>query len=163
MNEISFALQRKAREQMKCILMQDILQDLTICKLEGWSCLEYLNELKQIIDGFYQSKLQKYYGDRYGKSCSTLQRLRRGAAGRHQQPQTVLRCLPQTSQEGDEPPLSSEAQRRGKPKAARGTLLQRVRQGTPGGVCTEPEVLPSLRREDTSGSRAGTCPAGLGS
>lgn len=52
MNEVSFALQRKAREQMKCILMQDILQDLTICKIEGWSCLEYLNELKQIIDGF---------------------------------------------------------------------------------------------------------------
>lgn len=52
MNEVSFALQRKAREQMKRILMQDILQDLTICKLEGWSCLEYLNELKQIIDGF---------------------------------------------------------------------------------------------------------------
>lgn len=24
MNEVSFALQRKAREQMKCILMQDI-------------------------------------------------------------------------------------------------------------------------------------------
>ena len=84
MNEISFALQRKAREQMKCILMQDILQDLTICKLEGWSCLEYLNELKQIIDGFYQSKLQKYYGDRYGKSCSPLRILRRGAAGGHQ-------------------------------------------------------------------------------
>lgn len=52
MNEIPFTLQRKAREQMKCILMQDILQDLTICKLEGWSCFEYLNELKQIIDGF---------------------------------------------------------------------------------------------------------------
>ena len=52
MNDVSFALQRKAREQMKCILMQDILQDLTICKIEGWSYLEYLNELKQIIDGF---------------------------------------------------------------------------------------------------------------
>lgn len=57
MNDVSFALQRKAREQMKCILMQDILQDLTICKIEGWSYLEYLNELKQIIDGFLSKQV----------------------------------------------------------------------------------------------------------
>lgn len=52
MNDVSLALQRKAREQMKSMLMQDILQDMTVCKIEGWSCLEYLYELKTLIDGF---------------------------------------------------------------------------------------------------------------
>lgn len=37
-----------------------------------------------------------------------------------------------------------KAHPRGKTKAVRGTLLHRVRQGTPGGVYGEPEVLPFL-------------------
>lgn len=52
MNDVLYALQRKAREQMKAILMQDILSDMTVCKIEGWPYLDYLNELKQLIDGF---------------------------------------------------------------------------------------------------------------
>ena len=52
MDDVSYALQRKAREQMKTILMQDILTDITVCKIEGWPYLDYLHELKQLIDGF---------------------------------------------------------------------------------------------------------------
>lgn len=54
MDDISYALQRKAREQMKTILLQDILTDITICKIEGWPYFDYLNELKALIDGFLQ-------------------------------------------------------------------------------------------------------------
>lgn len=52
MDDISFALQRKAREQMKMSLMQDILADMTVCKIEGWPYLDYLKELKDLIDSF---------------------------------------------------------------------------------------------------------------
>lgn len=51
----------------------------------------------------------------------------------------------------------------GKPRAARGTLLHRVRQGTPGGVCGEPEVLHFLWRKGASGASKRTRPAGVGS
>lgn len=56
-----------------------------------------------------------------------------------------------------------KAHPRGKPKSARGTLLHRVRQGAPGGVCGEPEVLHSLRRKGASGASKRTRPAGVGS
>lgn len=40
-----------ARQQTKQKLLQDILFDLTVCEIEGWSKSEYLNELKQLING----------------------------------------------------------------------------------------------------------------
>lgn len=52
MDSVSYALQRKAREQMKLILMQDILTDMTVSKIEGWPYLDYLQELKCLIDSF---------------------------------------------------------------------------------------------------------------
>jgi hypothetical protein len=45
-------LQILAREQLKMKLLNDIMVDLTICKLENWSFKEYLTELKQLIDSF---------------------------------------------------------------------------------------------------------------
>lgn len=45
-------LNRVAREQMKERLMRDILADMTVCELEGWNRMEYLNELKELIDSF---------------------------------------------------------------------------------------------------------------
>lgn len=44
------ALNRLAREKMKYRLLADISLDLVICELEGWDKLEYLNELKSMID-----------------------------------------------------------------------------------------------------------------
>ena len=44
-------LNRVAREQMKERLMRDILVDMTVCELEGWNRMEYLDELKDMIDG----------------------------------------------------------------------------------------------------------------
>ena len=35
---------------MKYRLLADISLDLVICELEGWDKLEYLNELKSMID-----------------------------------------------------------------------------------------------------------------
>ena len=44
------ALNRLAREKMKYRLLADISLDLVICELEGWDKLEYLNELKDMIN-----------------------------------------------------------------------------------------------------------------
>lgn len=49
---IGLALNRLARESMKLRLLNDIRVDMEVCKLEGVSQLEYLKELKEIIDSF---------------------------------------------------------------------------------------------------------------
>ena len=43
-------LNRLAREKMKYRLLADISLDLVICELEGWDKLEYLAELKEMIN-----------------------------------------------------------------------------------------------------------------
>lgn len=48
------SLNRLAREQMKLKLMQDIRTDLIVCEIEGWDKKGYLNELKELIDGFFE-------------------------------------------------------------------------------------------------------------
>jgi hypothetical protein len=40
-----------ARKKTQEKLLQDILTDMHICKLEGWSHRDYLIELKNLIDG----------------------------------------------------------------------------------------------------------------
>lgn len=44
------ALNRLAREKTKYRLLADIRFDLMVCELEGWDKLEYLNELKSMIN-----------------------------------------------------------------------------------------------------------------
>ena len=46
------SLNRLAREQMKLRLMADIRADLMVCEIEGWDKLEYLRELKELINSF---------------------------------------------------------------------------------------------------------------
>jgi len=46
-------MNRLAREQLKHKLLADITMDLQICKIEGWNYKQYLQELKDLIDGFY--------------------------------------------------------------------------------------------------------------
>lgn len=43
------ALNRLAREQMKMRIMQDVLFDLSVCEIEGWDKLEYINELRETL------------------------------------------------------------------------------------------------------------------
>lgn len=43
-------LNRLAREQIKLRLLADIRFDLAVCEIEGWDKLEYLTELKSMID-----------------------------------------------------------------------------------------------------------------
>ena len=45
------ALQKLAREQLKCKLLNDIKQDITVCKLEGWNYTDYINELIELLKG----------------------------------------------------------------------------------------------------------------
>lgn len=44
------ALNRLAREKMKLRLLADIRMDLMVCELEGWDKLEYLSEIKNMIN-----------------------------------------------------------------------------------------------------------------
>jgi hypothetical protein len=46
------AMNRLARHKMILKLYQDILIDLTICELEGWDKMEYINELSDLINSF---------------------------------------------------------------------------------------------------------------
>ena len=43
------AFNRLAREKMKLRLLADIRMDLRVCELEGWSKLEYLDELLALV------------------------------------------------------------------------------------------------------------------
>lgn len=43
--EASLALNRLAREQMKCRLLADIAVDMQVCQLEGYDAIEYVNEI----------------------------------------------------------------------------------------------------------------------
>lgn len=53
--ETAQALQRLCREQLKHRLMADILQDITVCRIEGWDYKEYLLELRDLINNFIES------------------------------------------------------------------------------------------------------------
>lgn len=48
--EASKKLNRLARERMKQRLLTDILTDLQVCELEGWDKLEYITELRDMLN-----------------------------------------------------------------------------------------------------------------
>lgn len=43
-----------ARQQFKTRLLNDILTDLMICEIEGWCKVEYLNEIRKLINSIGQ-------------------------------------------------------------------------------------------------------------
>ena len=45
----AIALNTLAREQSITKLLADIATDLTICKIEGWDCMEYITRLESEI------------------------------------------------------------------------------------------------------------------
>jgi len=49
--ETAKAMHLLARKQMLRLLLNDILIDINICKLEGWDYKDYVAELKGEIDG----------------------------------------------------------------------------------------------------------------
>lgn len=55
--EITIALNKLAREQMKEKLLHDILIDINICRLEGWEYKSYLIELRNMLDYFIKEEL----------------------------------------------------------------------------------------------------------
>lgn len=48
--DISKELNQLGREEMKLKLLQDIHLDMQISKVEGWDVMEYLLELKKLIN-----------------------------------------------------------------------------------------------------------------
>ncbi len=50
-SEVAKALNELAWHQMLERLMRDILIDITVSQLEGWNYREYLEHLKELIDG----------------------------------------------------------------------------------------------------------------
>lgn len=55
-----------AREKFKLRILADILVDLTICEIEGWSKLEYISELKSLIDGIGSQELPAAHRQGWG-------------------------------------------------------------------------------------------------
>ena len=47
-----------ARAKFKEKLLLDIVVDLTICEIEGWSKVDYLNELKDLINNLGKGELK---------------------------------------------------------------------------------------------------------
>ena len=47
---------RLSREQMKHRLWAEILADMQVCELEGWDKLEYLNELREMLDSLGEER-----------------------------------------------------------------------------------------------------------
>lgn len=58
-----YAFNRLAREKMKLRLLADIRMDLVVCELEGYSKLEYLDELLALVQ-----ELRKKGGGEDGNS-----------------------------------------------------------------------------------------------
>ena len=48
-----------ARARLKQYLLNDLLIDLTICEIEGWNKLEYINELKKLIEDVSAPSIHK--------------------------------------------------------------------------------------------------------
>ena len=40
-----------ARQKFKQKILNDVLVDLTICEIEGWNKMEYINEIRELISG----------------------------------------------------------------------------------------------------------------
>jgi 5'(3')-deoxyribonucleotidase len=50
--DVGKALNDLARHQMVRRIYLDILVDLTVCDIEGWDKMEYIHQLKEVIDHF---------------------------------------------------------------------------------------------------------------
>ena len=51
-------LNQLAREELKQKLLQDILFDIQVCKVENWEYKEYLYELRELIESIINENIQ---------------------------------------------------------------------------------------------------------
>jgi hypothetical protein len=51
-------LNQLAREELKQRLLQDILFDINVCKLENWNYEDYLYELRELIEDIINENIQ---------------------------------------------------------------------------------------------------------
>lgn len=51
-----YHLQKLARLEMITKLERDIIMDMEVCKLAGWDKMEYINQLRELINGFGKSE-----------------------------------------------------------------------------------------------------------
>ena len=49
------ALQVRAREELKLLVLQDLLIDISVCRLEGWDPTEFARELVALIKGVVET------------------------------------------------------------------------------------------------------------
>lgn len=49
-SETRLKMQELARHQMITKLYADILMDINICDIEGWDKMEYINELRELLN-----------------------------------------------------------------------------------------------------------------
>lgn len=54
-DETRRALQVLAREELKLRVLQDVLIDISVCRLEGWDPTEFPRELVALIKGVVES------------------------------------------------------------------------------------------------------------
>jgi hypothetical protein len=65
-----------ARAKFKEKLLQELMVDLMVCKIEGWSITEYISDLKTLIDETASSILHNGgYGNRSGNDNATKERI----------------------------------------------------------------------------------------
>lgn len=51
-SETRYKLQQEARLAMICKLESDILADMMICDIEGWDKMEYIRQIRAVINSY---------------------------------------------------------------------------------------------------------------
>jgi len=54
--DVAYTLNVVAREEMKTKLLNDILIDMEVCRLEGWDIMQYPIELQKLITNIIDRK-----------------------------------------------------------------------------------------------------------
>lgn len=58
--ETRYKLQQEARLAMICKLEQDIIFDMQVCDIEGWDKMEYIRQIREIVNSYGGLKEQEH-------------------------------------------------------------------------------------------------------
>lgn len=58
--ETRYKLQQEARLAMICKLEQDIIFDMQVCDIEGWDKMEYIRQIREIVNSYGGRKEQDH-------------------------------------------------------------------------------------------------------
>lgn len=75
--ETAKKLNELARHKQIVRLLADITADMTICELEGWDRMEYINQLKELMDSFGGEQMSKVNVCKNCPNCGADMRKRR--------------------------------------------------------------------------------------